>query len=343
MTQTGVCQPIGTSVDPDASDAPVSPPDGASDWWDLAWTHRRAIDVVAGDNGTPARYSLSITFDHDTLVDTGEALASGDDVRIVRADGVEVERVLDSGSDWRSPTTTVWFAHEPALADNAAVRYYLYYGNPSAGAPPENASKVFLLADGFEGTLSQWFADASVGRTTSRAHSGTHAVRVPPQDQTGVGISAMDIDERDVVLDAWWNLEVALGADVSMGIRENATSVYFTDLQQIDAGQPSVWDISKFESDTYTELVPAPPGAPGAADDTWTRVTIYAYRHSMALDIDGQRYVPESGFATVDADLSGTVGMGAYLTTGDTFFDDVTLRRFVLPEPTVTLGPDETP
>jgi hypothetical protein len=73
--------------------------------------------------------------------------------------------------------------------------------------------------------------------------------------------------------------------------------------------------------------------------DTWVRVTFYAYESRMAVDINGVRAVPASGFADTGAStLPGDVGVSAWNTSANVWWDDVTLRRLVLPEPVVTIG-----
>ncbi|HEY3806641.1 MAG TPA: DUF2341 domain-containing protein [Kofleriaceae bacterium] len=344
MGNEAVCEPIGFggggTSDGGTSDGgatlPVIP-----GWWDPAWTLREPITVTAGSNGAPAGYAVAFTIDHASLVAAGQALASGDDVRVVGSDGTEVDRVLDTGATWDSAGATIWFQVAAPLDANAAAQYWLYYGNPAAGVPPADPSAVFLLADGFEGDLSAWDFDTGVGPSTMQAHGGATSILIPMQDNTGNGITAMSIDENDVAFDAWWCVDDTSAINLFQIVRESDNISYFTNLQPPggDGTMASTWDISKLVSGTYSELVAPPADQTPVASGTWFRVTVYAYGRTMAVGVNGTSYVPTSGYAGVDHNPSGTIGAGVYFSNGNVWVDDVTARPLVVPEPIVALGP----
>ena len=338
-----VCVPEGQAgVDASVDlDAPPLPDGAPADWWDARWTRRRAIDITAGANGVPSGYSIPIVIDHAALVAAGSSRASGDDVRIVRASGaLQVDRALDTGASWGQASTKLWFKLTSSLAANATVRYWIYYGNATAGAPPQDPTAVFLQADGFEGATSAWNFDQGVGTSTARAHHGAHAVAIPATTQLNKFAYLDPVDERDVAFDVWWNIDDVTNADMSQSVRGNATSVWFTNLQP-SAGAPPTWDISKSVQGTYSEVIPPPQGAATPPADAWFRVTVYAYNQQMAVDVGGARYVPASGFSDIGTTSSGDVGFSVYNGVAPAYFDDITLRRFVLPEPTTTAGAEE--
>lgn len=337
-----VCSKEGGS-DIDASivgdDAPQ--PDGQvpANWWDQGWKHRRAIDITAGANGAPAGYSISITLDHAALVAAGNSIASGNDVRVIRdSDAVQVDRVLDTGAAWNTATTKIWFKVSSALAANATVRFWVYYGNLGAGTPPQNPMSAFLYAEDFEGSLAAWSFDMGVGPSTARAHRGTRSILSPATTAQNRDATLDPINESNVVWDLWWNIDDLTNADMEQYVRGNGTSVFLTNLQPPSGGGSSTWDIAKVVNGQYSEVIPPPQGATSPPVDTWFRVTMYAYNDQMAIDIAGQRYVPSSGFSNIGPTTTGDVGFGIYNAVAPAYFDDATLRRFVLPEPTVMLG-----
>ncbi len=126
-------------------------------WWDCAYQTRRPLTVSTGAaSAIPIGYSVSVTFNHATLVTGGQALASGADVRVVRRDPAtgawtEIDRVLDPDSAWNQATTTIWFAAAaPVAANSSDSSYFLYFNNAAAGAPPANEDTVFHFADFFD-------------------------------------------------------------------------------------------------------------------------------------------------------------------------------------------------
>ncbi len=339
-----VCEPNGTTGEADAAIDASTGTDGSSTWWNTSWMYRQPIYVTAGMNGTPGAYAVSISFDHAALVTTAESLATGDDIRIVGGDGVELDRVLDTGGAWNSATTTVWFQVAPALVANATAQYWLYYGNPAATAPPANASAVFLLADSFEGSLAGWDLDTGIAASNQRAHSGTHAILIPPQNNTGNGLVANGITQDNVVFDMWWWIADVTNVNVFEMVRVTNDTSYLTSFMPPPATGASTWNIAKLTNANadYTQLVPPPPGASTSSAHAWHRVTMYAYGATMAIDIDGAAYVPTSGYATIDADSTGSVGGGVFFCSSNVWVDDATARPLVVPEPTLMLGAAQT-
>jgi hypothetical protein len=62
----------------------------------------------------------------------------------------------------------VWFRTQAAIsAATANGDYYLYYGNPSSGAPPADGNNIFDLYDDFNG------GSLDTGKWTPAAPSGT--------------------------------------------------------------------------------------------------------------------------------------------------------------------------
>lgn len=137
-------------------------------WWDTSYKARRQLTVTAGSVAVAAGYALSTEIDHADLVGAADALASGDDVRVVYFSAgtfTELDRVLDTGATWNSAATKLWFKSQASIpAGTADGSYWLYYAKPSAAAPPANSANVFLYSDGFEaGNLDAWTTGTPAG------------------------------------------------------------------------------------------------------------------------------------------------------------------------------------
>ena len=139
---------------------------GGPRWWDLAYGQRERIEVATTTEAAPDGYTLPLSFDHAAMVAAGGALASGDDVRVLRWDGAswtELDRVLDDVSSWDAADTTIWFrTATPIAADTTDVSYWLYRGNAAAGAPPADPDQVFLASEDFESGLGA-FSERTTG------------------------------------------------------------------------------------------------------------------------------------------------------------------------------------
>ncbi len=147
-------------------------------WWDPAWLYRQQVVVSTGANspvGTYVGYTAAVTgHDTATLVAAGLMLAGGDDLRVVRWDGLawtELPRLL---VDMNGFATSVRFMLALDIPANTAdTSYFFYFGNPAAGAPPAvSPTNIYL-----------WWDDATAdreasyirGRVDDSAHGGTTA------------------------------------------------------------------------------------------------------------------------------------------------------------------------
>ncbi len=150
---------------------------GGPTWWDLAYGSRERIEVATATTAAPDGYTVPLSFDHAAMVAAGGALASGDDVRVLRWDGstwTELDRVLNEASAWDAADTTVWFrTATPIAADTTDISYWLYRGNAAAGAPPADPAQVFLAVEGFESGLGA-FSERTTGTGWYAADDWSH-------------------------------------------------------------------------------------------------------------------------------------------------------------------------
>jgi len=125
----------------------------AGAWWDSAYLYRQRIEIAAGAAALATNYSVSFSFNHASYVAFGQSLATGDDVRVVYWNGsswIELDRIADPVDTWNLATTRVWFRTQAGIAATVTDdNYYVYYGNPAAGTPPQNSANVFLFYDDF--------------------------------------------------------------------------------------------------------------------------------------------------------------------------------------------------
>ena len=125
---------------------------GAGDWWDFSYGYRRKQTVTAGASTVPAGTVAALAFDHAALVGAGLSHAGGNDIRLAYWNGsawTEIPRTLASGSAWNSSATRVLFETQAQIGGGSSDdNYYLYYGNPSAGAPASTvpAARWFQVA-----------------------------------------------------------------------------------------------------------------------------------------------------------------------------------------------------
>lgn len=134
-------------------------------WWNEDYAVRRRLTVTNNSTDTTlvSGYSVAFDFDHYDQVQQGDALASGDDVRVLWYNGaswVELDRVVSTNWNDSSNTTKLWFKTQQAIsASGNDDMYFLYYGNASASSPPANPHNVYSFYDDFSDpgyTYANW-------------------------------------------------------------------------------------------------------------------------------------------------------------------------------------------
>jgi Domain of unknown function (DUF2341) len=139
------------------TDSGVSP--GA--WWDPAWSARMRI-AISSTVTLPMGFQLGVPRD----LDIAPCNDTRDAVRVVRNHTTELPRVIDDiggtvTDEW------IWFRlAAPIAAGTGSSEYWLYCGNPGAGAPPGAPTDVFDLYDAFDGNALSGLWNAQGGQVT---------------------------------------------------------------------------------------------------------------------------------------------------------------------------------
>lgn len=313
----------------------------ADAWWSSDYEHRTRLELGVPVGGLESGYSVRTSLDHAAWLAAGQALADGRDVRVVRwANGgwQELPRVLDSGSSWGSAATQLWFRVPDALAADSDD-FYVYFGNTLADPAPEDPRQVFLFADDFEsGALSNWTPQPAGGLwevATDQAHRGTRALKYPPQAFTQLFdlVPNPSVAATDVVLESWWRVANTT-TDVGQLVRVNGANHYGTNCEGT-----SGWNITR-TAGTFTE-VSTNTGTPQA--NTWTRVSLAIAGTRVRVLVGGTQLNPGSGTVDVGNALpSGNIALHKFSVAGGWWVDDVVVRRYRDPEPTLVATPPET-
>ncbi|MFX0167246.1 MAG: DUF2341 domain-containing protein, partial [Candidatus Hodarchaeota archaeon] len=149
-------------------------------WYNTDWGYHKKITITTSSVIIPSGYTVSLTFDHESLVSAGKSRVDGDDLRLVYwngSDWKELDRMLDPGSSWNSNSTKIWFKTQNAIAASSFDNnYFLYYGNSLTGPAPNNSDNIFFFYDGFEsGDFGAWNDTyTSPGDTITIASSPVH-------------------------------------------------------------------------------------------------------------------------------------------------------------------------
>jgi len=288
------------------------------------WRYRRQAFV---DNNVadvlPAGYSVKLVLDTASLVGEGKLRADGNDLRVVWDDGgtlVELDRAAETA--FNAPDTEIWFkTQDPIPGNGSDGNYYIYYGNPSAGAPPADRGQVYAMWDDFEGSSldARWNDSGSVFLSGGVAYLASDSYIIDTTAYTyGVLETRLRMGQDDDK--AWWGWEAApLNADDMVVFQEYPPSTRdFTGLTRDDQGP------------YHREALPEP--TPGGLTD-WHVYTADWWPGNARWLIDG----------VVGASTSAEVPNSAIYALFSARFvplqiDWIKLRLRVAEEPTVSLG-----
>ncbi len=315
--------------------SPVTTTQPVQGW--LSWvpnngySYRRNVTITAGAPGAPNGYSVPITLNHASLVAAGSSRADGNDVRVVYwngASGVELDRVLDSGSAWNTASTKIWIKTQAAIAASGSdSNYYVYYGNPLAANPPANSMNVFLFHDDFSGAsidTSKW----TVTRGSTSVFGGVltlnalTSIWAPSGYAFGTSTS--------------WEARVQLTGDGT-----SASFNYHTPSDQ--DGYTGAW-VAFSTDDVSTRAATASP--PTVTINTWVPTTPTAY-HTYTINREGATNVRFFQDTTQVDNISTSIPTGNLrpFIWNDTALtmklDWYTVRQYVTPEPTTALAPQQ--
>lgn len=327
----------------------AAPP--ADAWLDGA-PYRRELHVTSPSGRVDPGYSYRVVIDHASWVDAGQSFPNGRDVRVASWSGVqfvELHRVVDTGSGWNQVATTIWFATDAGVAADAGD-LFIFHGDESPAPALESAANVFVFAEDFEdGGLSRWtkvpgqlLAELEVKQ--GRAHGGTHALRSRPLSTGGQQIYPNIIDPPgNQLVEAWI-------------YAEDLSTAYWALFTRFDPGRDDAYDCGphaglggyvagRRTGGVYASYIGTAPSHSGDSDQ-WLRMTVAATGDFGLCCMEDRCFSP-SPIVLGDRFFDGGVGFGRLAQAADVgvdggkdlFIDDVRVRRFVLPEPKVAVGP----
>ncbi len=324
----------------------------------LTSAFRRPLTIAAGSGtAVPAGYSVHFNLDTSLLVADGKARPDGADFRIVRDRGggsfEEIPRWMDdAGPGFADGNTTTWFVLPQALSAGEVVEdYYVYYGDPQAQAPPYGIADVFLLGTDFETGLAPWEANArgeTVAVQSATTIGGARALRVAPGSTLGGGVH-MDLDLP------------LTGVLFSQHLRQAQTGSSFASVRTIDrlwtAHDRDDWFTAQVrgwvELDGSNTMVECPtlvhPGVgiewfQSYGVDVWHLVEVFYDPSANIMDgrVDGGPFQGPWPDWSQSGDPVRSLIMAGEGQNGVFFVDNYTVRLFVDPEPTMSVGAEET-
>jgi len=340
-------------------------------WWDADYLYRQKITVSSsGSTAVPDEYSVGFIEDTASLISAGRLRPDGNDWRITYWNGshwIELDRHVRSG--WDSADTETWFKTQAAISGGASDdNYYVYYGHSAeTGTPPsywsdsmgaDAPSRVYWYADDFE----------------------EHAIGDDPDGWTDQGEEGFEEDfyvalhgsEKWFQVNTWndWRRGSTASSMANIGDAVWSARIYFHhDSLEYDNEWGGI-GVHVDNENIGTYVVIRDGGWDRASEPDWVPTTswqpftpihfplgskgrIELITHGTYLDAywynppgDSSDKVPVFTDFTIP---SGTGKLDVHVERpgGDPFntrwldADDIIVRKYVNPEPTVSLGAEE--
>jgi hypothetical protein len=320
-------------------------------WWNPSYHHRARLTINKSGASLPAGYSVAAVLDTQSLIAGGKLLASGDDLRVVRASAGTVEldrRLVGLGT----AQTQVWLKTQDVVSTSDAT-YFLYFGNTSATSPPAawadsmgSTSKVYLAADDFESGTVGAIPPGWVGSANYKVEldGTTKVVSINGTSPDANYLFAGDFAWTDVVVEA--QLRVVLTGGTYYGLFTHAVSASNFDTLWFGLSDNNSLQCftCRIASPTAKALTSSTLhgnwGLSPAAGTTWHTVTVRYLGQNASFLFDGKSigsYTLSAGQMT-----QGRIGLCSGYTTAHAHWDDIVVRRYASPEPTVAVAPTES-
>jgi len=176
---------------------------------------------------------------------------------------------------------------------------------------------------------------------SDQVNSGSYALKAAPITTSDRWLTANNLDETDLLLEAYWYFDDLSAIDTAQSFRTSAS----TPINQYETNLEgnSGWDIAKEIGGNWTEIA-SNAGTP--ANNTWTKITTVIDGTNMKVLQDSSQIVPAGGgWTNVGSELTaGSIGFRAWNIAGGSnwWIDDVKARKYTEPEPSTSLASEES-
>jgi len=296
------------------------------------WSYRKPITI---SNSGPALtdYQVLVTLDTASLINAGKMRSDCGDIRFTDSDGTTLLSYwIESGIN--TANTRIW-VKVPSIPGSATKTIYVYYGNPNATSA-SNGDETFLFFDDFSaGNLNKWTiltGSWSIGTAVLPTGQSGYVLK---NDNTSAGFwvirTTKPVGSDNVIIEGYIN-PTSVDYEATLALRLSDVGNYYF------AG-PGQWDhyfsIAKRVSGTATvELA-----------YTGTETTGWRFIHFRVSGNSLYGKSDETELSATDNDLTtgDYAGVYSYLGGGLVYVWQVRVRKYASPEPTTSVGQEETP
>ncbi|MDY6836233.1 MAG: DUF2341 domain-containing protein [Chloroflexota bacterium] len=300
-------------------------------WYDASWTRRIPITIDnTGAALTNYQIQVSVTYDSDMQADF-------DDIRFTSSDSATLY------THWResytASTSAVFWMKVPSIPAASPSTMYMYYGN-AAATDISDGDLTFEFFDDFEdGDISDWTQYGS-GTVSLASDGGDGVLLKTANNESSGGYSLFNngaISEYEAIFEIN-RINENGNADTGYGIEDGSFNGYGPRMQRFDSKNRR-FIIDQRIGGTANEL-----GRKNFSGDpnTWYVVKFRRYGSTIEFELYDTSDVLVQSHSETDATYTSFdrfVIHGGY----EFWTDDIRVRKYVSPEPTTSMGVEQTP
>ena len=327
-------------------------------WWDN-FKVRRYIEpepsVSSAAEEVPSYPSDTLTIQPVTGQPYTELLAFDETLGPANEGKVRYQ-VSNNGTSWYYHNGTNWVAASGLAQTNTAAEVNTNISSFDDEVGTGNIYfKAFLSSDGAQQVqLDQISIEMGSfwSRATDQKRSGMYSLKAGVTGDSNMYTLATGVDEADVLFDAWWYCTTTTPV-ICQSIRASSAEP----LNDYHIHWEGQWNIAEMPWDSLNSAIESPRQntwfnlnllmwcnwnplysvAGSLPQNTWFKMTVIMQGTSLKVLKDEVQISPVSGWFDVGTKYaSGTIGFRAWRTSSNWWIDDVKVRKYASPEPSVT-------
>jgi len=315
-------------------------------WWNSSWSYRKPITITENSGNTLTDYQvpINITYDADMVSDFSDLRFTW--YNSTDATETEIPYWIESKVD--SSWAYVW-VKVPSITASGTETVYVYYGNTTVVSSESNGNDTFDIFDDFDGTTldtNKWNEIDSSNCGTPRVEDSYLHIDVLSSIQNQFYISS----KIKVSKPSWGGLRIYVNG-LKLGEETSniwtVASISFTDTQGTGAGGSEALGFMKRPNDAHWSELTATSGT-WYESSSWVETSNFPSNYIIEFLNNNNLYRNNSNIATVTQVPSSTdyyieIQQQCYnIGTDKTYLDTIWVTKYTSPEPTYSIGAEET-
>jgi len=300
----------------------------------LFFAYRRQIAVTEQSGNDLTDYQVLIKLNSSNF-DFSHANEDGSDIRF--HDGNNFLSYWIEKWDSANQEAKIW-VKVPSIPASSSTSFYMYYGNPNVTSA-SNGEDTFEFFDDFE-TWEDWvqYRDGQVFQDSTRYYDGQYSAhKTTANDPNGAYKDIGKTLGRDIVLEFWVNRDSGYsgGSSDRVGVIDSNGNGYGWHFNH-DYDRIS---IDKRDNYTGDEFISS------STEDYMDKWVFARFVISSDGKIKAQRYVDDTLNGEIETtETTYSTFTRVYIFGGyDYWVDQIRIRKYTDPEPSVSIGEEETP